>query len=345
MADAKIKRLIDMWYWITICALIILAVKFALPLILPFILAAVVAAAIRKPINVISSKTKIKRETVSFITVAFVTLMLILILFLLIYSIYAYLSNLLARLPELLPELTDISSRITKSVSGFTDSMPQSITNALTELPANLISSLTKWLTSALSKLVTELPSATIAVIVTVFASFLMTRDYYKLGKFIRKVLPEKVYHSILRCRAIAGSKSFGMIKGYALLTFITFFILLIGFVLLKIPYSPAIAAIVAFIDMLPVLGTGIVLIPWAFVSLLKGNFVQAIGLVVIYAAASLMRNILSPRVLGNQIKLDSLTVLISMYVGYGIFGITGMIIAPFIAAVVRDAIMENNAL
>lgn len=342
MNNSKVKKLVNIWYSITVCVLILLAFKYALPLVLPFLLAAIVAALIRKPVNLIAKKTKIKREIVSFAAVSLVTLLLILILFLLIYSIYAYLSNVLTKLPQLLPKLNSLSMRINDFSKRLTDSMPQSITDALIELPSGFVASATAWLTDTLSAIAKKFPSVIIATGVTVFASFLITRDYYKLGNFISSVIPKSAFEKIKRYRDIAGNKSFGLLKGYALLTVITYFILLVGFLILGIPYSPAIAAIVAFIDLLPVLGTGIVLIPWAVICLIKGDIVSAIGLTVIYAVASLMRNLLSPRVLGNQIKLDSLTVLISMYVGYGFFGINGMIFAPFAAAIARDILMEQ---
>ncbi len=341
MNNSRAEKLINLWYFITAFALILAAVKYALPLAVPFIFAGIVAVLIKKPVNYISNKIKIKREIVSFFAILLITSAIVFLLALLIYSIYAYLSDLIIRLPELLPKLNIFVKQLSDFFSSLTDKMPQTVTDALNQLPSNFITSLTSSLTKALTTTATKLPSFVIAVGVTVFACFLVTRDYYKLGKFLVNVMPKSTLDKLKRFKSIVGSKTFGMMKGYALLTLITYIILIFGFLLLGISYAPAIAALVAFIDFLPILGTGIVLIPWAIICIFKGELITAIGLAIIYIVATVARNALSPKVLGDQIKLDSLTVLISMYVGYGAFGITGMILAPFIAAVIRDIFME----
>ncbi len=342
MNNSKLNMLVNIWYLITIFVLILLGIKFALPVLLPFILATIVAVLIRKPVNRISEMTKLKRDIVSFAAVTIVTLLLILLLSLLIYSIYAYLSSVLTELPQLLPKLTLVTQQISDIFNRWTNNMPESITDALMELPSRFISTLTTWLTGALANIAKKLPSIVISVGVTIFASFLITRDYYKLGNFLSSIIPKSAMDKIIRYREIAGDKSFGMIKGYTALTVITYTILLVGFLLLGISYAPAIAAIVAFIDFLPVLGTGVILIPWSVICIFNGDFFSAIGLMIIYVVATVARNVLSPKVLGNQIKLDSLTVLISMYVGYEFFGIVGLIFAPFVASTIRDILMEQ---
>lgn len=342
MNNSRAEKLINIWYFITVFVLLIVAVKFALPLFLPFLLATIVAVLINKPINYLSQKFKIKRKLISFFSIAFITVLLISLLSLLIYSIYAYLSDVLIKLPELLPKLTVAVKQISDIFSNFTNKMPDAVTDALSQLPANIISTATASLTSTLTATAKALPNLIIAIGATVFASFLISSDYYKLGNFLNSVLPESAIIKLRRYKAIVGNKSFGMLKGYAVLTAITYVILLVGFIIIGVDYAPAVATIVAFIDLLPILGTGFVLIPWAIISIFNGQFYTAIVLVIIYIIATVSHNALSPKVLGNQIKLDSLTVLISMYVGYGLFGIMGLIFAPFIAAIIRDILMEQ---
>ncbi len=342
MNNTRLERLINIWYFITLTGLILLGIKFALPLILPFVLAAAVAILLSKPVNIVSNKTNMKRNIVAFFLVSLVTLVIVLLLSLLLYSIYSYFGNILSNLPELLTRLTSISQQISSIFSKITDKMPEAISNALLELPSSIISSLARWLTNALADIAKKLPNIIISSGVTIFAVFLITRDYYKLGKFMNSVMPSALMNKVNRCKEIIGSKSFGMLKGYATLTGITYAILFIGLLVLEEEYAPAIAAIIAFIDFLPILGTGVVLIPWAVVCIFSSQIPKAIGLIIIYAVATIARNVLSPKILGNQIKLDTLTVLIAMYVGYGAFGIIGLIIAPFFAAIIRDILMEQ---
>ncbi len=342
MNNSHTKKLVSIWYYITLSVLVYLAIRYALPLIMPFIIAIVVAAIVKKPVNSIARFTKTKREAVAFFAIALITVAIISLLALIIYSIYAYLSDLLQKLPELLPQLNAVVKGVSEFFGKFTDKMPIAITELFSQLPSNMISSATKWLTDALTSTAAKLPTFIIAVGVTLFASFLVTRDYYKLTDFLNSIIPDAVMIKLIKFKSIISNKSFGMLKGYSSLMIITYVVLLIGFLIIDIPYAPAIAAIIAFIDFLPVLGTGIVLIPWSAICIFKADFVTAIGLIILYAATTVVHNILSPKMLGNQIKLDSLTVLISMYVGYGAFGIGGLIFAPFVAAIARDILMEQ---
>ena len=89
------------------------------------------------------------------------------------------------------------------------------------------------------------------------------------------------------------------------------------------------VGALIAVVDALPVLGSGTVLLPWAAVSLLRGSGGLAIGLTVTYAAAAFARSALEPRLLGRQIGLPPLLTLLSLYAGYRLFGLAGMILLP----------------
>ena len=89
--------------------------------------------------------------------------------------------------------------------------------------------------------------------------------------------------------------------------------------------------------DALPVLGTGTVLVPWSLVCLLQGDTVRGIGLLGVYAAASLTRSVLEPRFIGRQLGLDPLVTLLAMYAGYRLWGLAGMILAPLLAVTVTQ--------
>lgn len=96
-------------------------------------------------------------------------------------------------------------------------------------------------------------------------------------------------------------------------------------------------SALIALVDALPVLGTGTVLVPWALVSLLGGNWKLALGLAVLYGVIWLVRSLLEPRLIGSRVGLPPLAALLSLYVGFQAFGVAGMILAPLLAVLVRQ--------
>lgn len=312
-------------------------------IVLPFIIAAASALLLNGIIGKLSTKTGIKRSAVSFVIVLVFTAAVLGLVTLLVYSIYAWLSDTLKLLPQYLPVISELTDNVTSFFSEITDGMPQSVTDALNKMPGNIISSATGWITDILSGFASSVPDASIFIMVTIIASFIVTRDYYKLSGFLREILKRDHYRLITRSRDILVQKTCGIFKGYLILTLITFAQLLVGLLLLKIKYAPAIAAVIAFVDLMPVLGTGTVLIPWAVYCVITGDFYTGIGLTVLYAVTSIVQNAVSPKIIGTQMKLSSLIVLFSMYVGYRIFGLGGLLLSPFIVAVIRDIIMDDE--
>ena len=129
-----------------------------------------------------------------------------------------------------------------------------------------------------------------------------------------------------------------GWLKAQCKLCGITFCVVLVGFLALRIPFSPVWAAAVALVDAVPVLGTGTVLLPWALISFLQHQHLRSVGLLLTYAAAFLTRTILEPRLVGKHIGLDPLVTLLFLYVGFRFWGILGMLLAPMLAAAITAA-------
>lgn len=118
-------------------------------------------------------------------------------------------------------------------------------------------------------------------------------------------------------------------LRSYLLLFLLTFAELFLGFLILRIPYAGVLAFAIAVFDILPVLGTGGILLPWAAVLLIMGNTPLALGILVLYIVITAIRNTLEPKIVGKQIGLHPLATLIAMFIGLRILGIAGMVIFP----------------
>jgi predicted PurR-regulated permease PerM len=124
-------------------------------------------------------------------------------------------------------------------------------------------------------------------------------------------------------------------LKGYLILSGIVFALLYGGFLILRVQNAVSIAFIIALADMLPILGTGTVMIPWAVVSALLGNYYFGIALAVLFVIIVIIRNFLEPKIIGKQIGINSLFTLIAMFLGLKLFGIVGLILFPIIFIVI----------
>jgi sporulation integral membrane protein YtvI len=128
------------------------------------------------------------------------------------------------------------------------------------------------------------------------------------------------------------------MFKAYVILMSITFIELAVGLTILRVPYSVFIAGIIAIVDILPVLGTGTVLIPWALISLIQGKYTFAAGIAVIYIVITVVRSMLEPRFVGRQIGFNPVVTLIMMYLGLQVLGFAGLFLFPLTMIVLKAA-------
>lgn len=125
-------------------------------------------------------------------------------------------------------------------------------------------------------------------------------------------------------------------IRAYALIMFITFVELFIGFNIIGIDKPLTAAVFIAIFDILPVLGTGGIMIPWALISLLQGHVPLAISLFVLYLVVTVIRNIIEPKIVGSQIGLHPVITLLSLFIGAQLFGIIGLFGFPITLSLLK---------
>ena len=112
---------------------------------------------------------------------------------------------------------------------------------------------------------------------------------------------------------------------------------LLAGLLLIRQPYALLLAVVIAFIDALPVFGTGTVLLPWAVLCCLEGNFPKGIALTALYLVIWLVRSIMEPKLMAKSAGLPPLPALMAMYVGFCAMGVAGMILGPILLLLVKQ--------
>ena len=109
---------------------------------------------------------------------------------------------------------------------------------------------------------------------------------------------------------------------------FMVALILLAGFVVLGVRYAFLLAILIAMLDFLPLFGTGTVLLPWAVVKLLSGEYMLAAGLALLYLVSQVARQMVQPKIVGDSMGLPPLLTLVLLYIGFKVRGISGMILA-----------------
>lgn len=331
--ETKRKAIIDVLFIAMILALVYFVIEYLAVWVLPFIIGLLVAIILQKPVAFLTEKTKVGRGFWSCLLVLTVLCALFAIVGLLGWALYEESPGFAKWLTGMVPEIRNTLNSVSAWFSGITHMLPAGVGSALESAPANIIgavvSGVTGLVTMVAEKVITDGPGLLISCIFSVVASCYITKDYRKIVNFILSQLSEKNGKIIVSIKQLFVTNILKMLRGYIIIMFITYIELFIALTILKVDYAAILAALIAVLDILPVVGTGTVLLPWFVISLLMGNVWLGIGVLITYIAITVIRNIIEPRIIGQQVGLPPIVTLIAMYVGLKVFGVLGMMLLP----------------
>lgn len=330
-----------------------LGLRYVLPVAMPFLLAGVLALISEPLVRTFQKRLHFSRAAATGIGVS-ICLLLAVLIFL---TLCAFLLRQLRSLADVVPDLEGSAAQGIDSLEDFflvlAGKAPQGIRPVLIHSVENLFSGSSRildrvsgWLLSIASGVLKALPDSALGIGTWILAAYMTSVKLPQIKEYLSAHLPKKwtqqYFPAIKRLRHSLRLWLTAQLK----LTGITFSVLAVGFLMLRIPYAIAWAALICLVDALPILGTGTVLIPWSLVSFLQGDHLQAVGLLSIYGVAALLRCILEPRLVGKHLGLDPLVTLFALYAGYHLWGIFGMLFAPLLTVTVAQLLRkpENDA-
>lgn len=315
-------------------------IKYLLPLLMPFIIGLVIAVIFRRLIDYIEKKTRIKRSFVSIIILIIFYGVLVLILSIIGAKVFTFLKDVFGQLPDLYiytiePALEEITYNFMEQFPDLKPYIEEFILNISDTLFA-FIKNASSTVISTITGLAGKLPSLLIKLIFTIVSSFFFTIDYYKISDFVIRQFKGERRKMVLRLKDNGIGTIAKFIRAYSAIISITFLELSIGFWILRIPNPFLFGAMIAIIDVLPILGTGAVLLPWAVIALILGNTKIGIGMFVLYIIITAVRQTIEPKIVGQQIGLHPIITLILMYVGAQLMGVLGLLLLPVIATIIK---------
>ena len=182
-----------------------------------------------------------------------------------------------------------------------------------------------------------------IELLFAVISSFFFIIDYEGICEYAKKRLPKKAVGVMADMRDKFFVIALRYIRSYTIIMIITFGELLLGFIIIGAKNAAVYALLIAIFDVLPVVGTGAVMIPWAIFELLRGNVGYGMGLLIIWGAVTVVRNVIEPKIVGKQVGLHPLVALIAMFVGTKLFGFVGLILLPLSLSIVLSVVRDRN--
>lgn len=341
-------------------------VNYALGYIFPFVFATALSVFLQRPIKAITKKLHIKAHS---------AVSIILVLLIVIFVIGTVVGLLFVLVSELKEFFTYMFSNIS-SVSDFVDTVEKFALDTLTKLPKGIGDALGEYVVGFFNKIGTEsmgidmsvlsapisgawnvvkgIPSLFLTLLVTVVSCVFMTSDYELIKKMILEFCRVESRKKLVNTKRTITKGVSKLFKAYATLMLITFVEMFIGLSFMKLlgVYKGGYIAIIAFVtcivDIIPVLGTGTILIPWAIYSFVTGNIGLGIGLVVLYAVITVLRQVIEPKLVANQVGLPAIVTIAAMFLGARIFGALGIIILPLTVIVLKlmydEGVIGNKA-
>lgn len=239
-------------------------------------------------------------------------------------STYENLNNLLRSLFALIERLQEklpVDGIDTEGIASF---LSEGLKNAMTEISSRSA--------AYAARLAAKLPSLLFALFLFLIALFYFTLDYDRITAYLTSLVPpsRKKLLEKLRCAFFFSLNRY--LRAYFLLFLITFAELYLAFVLLRVDYAILLALLTAALDVLPAVGVGIVMIPWGLFLLLGGSTGRAIAVLAVYAAITLIRQIIEPHIIGAHFGVHPLASLLALYLGFRLFGVLGILLSPVLA-------------
>ncbi len=335
-----------------------LLLKHGLWIVLPFLAAFCVGAPINMLSQRISKRSRISRKLCSVLLMA-VVLSLVGVL------IYYGLERLLLEARELVSFSEEKGDIIGKTVDGvivrideFAKKLPilealgridgleklkGSIDSGISGLFYELVDRLTASIPTFALEFVKRTPRALLTIFVTVLASFYFAIDLDGVKESVYAILPKRVAIMTKKGGGIVAKALKSYAKAYLLIMLITFLEVFSGLLILRIRYAFIIALGIAVIDLLPLFGTGAVLVPWALISFMLGDNGVGSGLLILYGVITIVRQLIEPKIVGSSLGIHPLITLFSMFCGLTLFGFFGMLLGPFVFLVIREAVKGVN--
>lgn len=301
---------------------------------MPFMLALLVALFLEPVIQFFMRKLKMNRVVAAVTTSTLFTLAMLGLIFLIGVKIYSEVAGFLRNLPKFIEQANLIIQDLLVRAQAVFDNLPAEVVVQIQNATDSGMSALLNGLSSlsrSMLNIAAVVPSLFIVFIVFIVALYLMTLGLNSMKESFLSFFEETSRFKISDVLDNLRTSIFGFIRAQFILSGITYLVAFGGLAILRVDYAAAIALLIVIVDILPILGTGSVLVPWAIFSAAMGNILLAIGLIVLFVFITAFRRMIEPKIIGNSIGLSPLATLISLWVGFELVGVIGVFLGPIV--------------
>lgn len=355
--QGNLRTYLKVFVNIGILLVLLLLCIFVVPRIIiyfmPFVIGWIIALIASPPVRFLEKHLKIKRKVGSAVTIIAVIAVVIIGGYLLGVKLVEEIVDFIGDLPlmweglqrdfaESAQRLQVASRLLPKSLGDTIKNISENIGEYVGDFVGKLVDKMSSPTLEALSRFAGNIPSIFIGVIMCLLSAYMFVADKEYVPNLLKKVLPLSITErwSLIKrglYRAVGG-----YFKAQFKIEVWMYLLLAIGFWILRVRYAFLIAIGVALLDLLPFFGTGTILLPWAAIKFLSGDYMMVIGLLIIWGVGQLARQVIQPKIVGDSVGLAPIPTLILLFVGYKAAGVIGMIIAVPIGIIILNMYEEG---
>ena len=312
---------------------------------MPFLIAFILSLLIEPAIRFLMKKTKLTRRTSSIIIFILSITIILGSLIWIITTLFSESSNLLQSLNEYFDKTYIIFQNIISNLNFDKIHLSDEILNVIGNSTGDLLNTVSNWIRNALINVIsilTSLPSIIICIGITLIALYFICVDKIYILDQIEHHLPKIWVKKIDRHMKDLITSLGGYLKAEATLVLVSFIISLIGlytlsFIGFNIEYPLLMALLIGFVDALPILGSGTVMVPWAVICGINGDMNLGIAILLLLVLMSVVRQILEPKLVSKNIGVHPIFTLIAMYTGFKFIGVIGLLIGPIVLIIFKN--------
>ncbi|MCI8622068.1 MAG: sporulation integral membrane protein YtvI [Provencibacterium sp.] len=342
--EDRVRFIINILFVGTIIGLIAVVLRLVVPYTLPFLIGLSIAFILKPVALFITRNTPFRRRSVSIVVISLFYLALTSLFLTILAVVFSQLGRLLQMLPQFYSEglepllgavnafLYSVFETLSPEAADSLGQVFDLVLSAIGDMVSDLSAEAVGWAADAFK----GLPMFLTTLLFTVISSILISSNYTAVTSFLLRQLPSKYRHMVLDAKDFMVGSLFRMLKAYVMILAITMVELVAGLWLLRVELALVIGVLIAALDILPLIGTGGILIPWALVELAHGRYFLGGGLLVLFAAVTVIRQIIEPKIVGSQIGLHPVVTIAAMYLGLRAFGFWGLILAPLCALLLQ---------
>ena len=316
---------------------------------MPFVIGWIIALIASPVVRFFEEKLKVRRKGASVIVIVAVLAAVILLVYVVVSKLIQEGISFINELPMLWESIMAELNQVAVNLQGVYNRLPADVQGTLNNIGQEMGSYFSDRMGDAgtptfeaVGNVARQLPDIFLGVIMCILSAYFFVADKSYMSDMAQKYVPDSVRYRFDLIRRSLRNAVGGYFKAQLKIEFWIYILLVIGLLALHVRYALLVALGIAFLDLLPVFGTGTIMIPWAIIEILGKNYKMAVGLLIIWCVGQLVRQMIQPKIVGDSMGMDAIPTLFLLFIGYKAAGVFGMILAVPIGIIVINLYEEG---